>query len=256
MIKERKSIIKLMITTGALFLGLLIFNNQSVKAAVTVHDDSSINVVSSGGYPAPIYSDPQCTQPTGQTLNTTISEWRVNHIAYDDSNNQNTFQSFDLGTNQWVKIGDVFYTIDPNSPENSYGYHDILEAFSSGKKIPIYNNPQLSKITGYLDPNISEWAVTGDATTGPDKSIGRLNLGQNQWIDASQVVTIYNSYIFNAGTPLYNESGVQTGTLSTINGSSILYYRAFGAKIINGEIHIRLGTNNQWAKLKQSYRDI
>ncbi|GAF40871.1 hypothetical protein FC83_GL001489 [Agrilactobacillus composti DSM 18527 = JCM 14202] len=251
--KNEKQFVKLFVILGALFLGLLGFKANIALAALDIQVPMNPTTVTSNGFPAVVYSDPACTKPTGQTLDKTITTWKVNREVFAYPSN-NFFGAFDLGDNQWVKDGEVFFHVNPISVDR--GRYDILEAYTDGKQVKVYNNPQLSKVAGNLDTSIQDWAVTGYAVTGPDGSLGRLDLGDNQWVNAKDVVLIYNVYIFKAGTLLYDDSGQQTGTLPDLDGNGYGYYRAFGVMKHNDEFYIRLGSDTQWAKLSQSHRDI
>ncbi|MCH4170365.1 MAG: hypothetical protein LKF36_03960 [Lactobacillus sp.] len=194
--KNEKQFVKLCVVLGALFLGLLGFKANIAQGALDIQVPMNPTTVTSNGFPAVIYSDPACTKPTGQTLDTAITTWKVNREVFAYPSN-NFFGAFDLGDNQWVKDGEVFFSINPISVYA--GYYDILEAYSGGKQVTVYNNPQQSKVTGHLDTAISDWAVTGYAVTGPDGSLGRLDLGDNQWINAKDVVLIHNVYVTKLG---------------------------------------------------------
>ncbi|KRM33405.1 hypothetical protein FC83_GL002975 [Agrilactobacillus composti DSM 18527 = JCM 14202] len=225
-------------------LGTVLLSQGQVKAMTIQGNESTPPLtVDSYNMPVPIYSNPECTQSTGKTLNTGISQWLVIQSA---SYSSHGVDAYNLGNSQWVKGTDVFYGhIGQTTPMNRMG---ILEAYSAGKKVPVYDSPQLWHITGYLDPSIRDWAVTKYATFSPDPNyISRLDLGNNQWVDSSKdVQAIRNPFIFKPNEPLYNSNGVQTGSLS----DAASYYKVFGAKTINGETYVNLGDDNQWAKFK------
>lgn len=245
----RNNIIMWCIGICTLFLGVFSFNTSSlVKASLnieTITDQSKMNPVNSNGFPAMIYSDPECTKPTGQTLNTSINEWKVNKTA-EVYGIGGGYKAFDLGSNQWVKNNDVFFRIEGPTAKDSYG---IFEAYCNGRSVQLYSDPQLSKSVGHLNPGISDWAVTGLAFDGPDRgSISRINLGNNQWVSANDVYLIRTSYYLAPGTPLYNRTGTQTGTIT--NGH--YYYKVFGVATIKGQVYVKLGSDDQWAKLSQT----
>ncbi|WP_416353735.1 hypothetical protein ACNAN0_02120 [Agrilactobacillus fermenti] len=245
MIKKKHISMGLFVLAGILFWGIIDLTTTPVKAALRVQvptDSTNVGPVNSGGFAVPIYNDPECTQLTGQTLSTSYSEWKVNRVAVDTEGTNYAWKAYDLGTDQWVKASDLFngYLGPNDKSKETY----ILEAYSAGKKIPIYDSPQLINVTGYLDTGIKDWAVNQYAKySAAFLPIDRVDLGHNQWVNAHDVDVILSNAFFLEGTPIYNLSGQQTGTLKTLK------YKVFGATAINGQTYIKLGDDNQWAKL-------
>ncbi|MCH4169712.1 MAG: hypothetical protein LKF36_00680 [Lactobacillus sp.] len=228
---------------GALVvLGTILASTGQASAALVIEPANPIDQMTMNSYnmPVPIYNDPECTQNSGRTLSTAVSTWQVFRWARTDPNPNNTAVSYDLGGGQWVKKNDVFTGIGANDTS-------IKEAYSAGKKVPVYDSPQLWHIIGYLDPAISEWAVTRAASLGhTSNNLERLDLGNDQWVDATKdVQAIRTAFIFTTGDPLYNGNGVQTGTINQAT-----YYKVFGVKTINGQTYVNLGTDDQWANFK------
>lgn len=227
-----------------ILLGSTIFSGNEVKADVTITPPSTDNqIVNTDGYPAEIFSDTYCKHSTGKFLSNAISEWRVTQVSYYGGNFSQVF-AYDLGNNQWIRGQEAFSKIQAMTPSNPYG---IREAYSNGERAAIYDFPQLTtKLLGRLDPKISHWAVTGYAFSGGDtaNNITSVDLGNNQWVDRTSVHLIYELYHFDAGTPLFNQNGQPTSTIATTGN-----YQVFDVATIGQGIYIKLGDNNQWAKL-------
>ncbi|MCH4170088.1 MAG: hypothetical protein LKF36_02565 [Lactobacillus sp.] len=248
MMKNKKCFFGLLITISALFLGIIGFKATPVQASLSVQtptDTVYVEPVNSNGRAVTVYSDPECTKPTGQTLSTAISNWSVIHFAFDS--NQNAIAAFDLGNNQWVKAGDVSGGAMTNLNPNPMGF---AYAYSRGQKVPIYDSSKLQHVIGYLDPNVSYWKIKNYRLTyNTDvNSIASVDLGSNQWVNATKDVDVIRvAMIFGNGTAMYNQNGQQTGTIE--NGTD--YYKVFGATTINGETYVKLGSDDQWVKFSE-----
>lgn len=210
-----------------IILGTLVIGGQQVNAEI-IHSDLG-DVFLSGYQPIKIYADPETTQPTGATLSTEFNKWRVVRSYLKD----NHIYAEDLGHNQWVKSSDIRVIFPPYT---SYVYVD-----SANKAVPIYDDAVFTKQIATLDPKIRTWKINRVATpshTGMDLA---YDLGNNQWVKASDVIAILSTGFFQAGTALYNTDGIQMGTLQ-----ASLTYSIFESKMINGNIYVRLGTDEQW----------
>ncbi|WP_416353734.1 hypothetical protein ACNAN0_02115 [Agrilactobacillus fermenti] len=238
----KKWLIGITLAISLLFTGITSTKNVS---ASTVETPSIAYSVSSLGFPVKIYHDPECTQYSGQTLATTISDWKVIQQSIDYQTDM--ISAYNLGNNAWVKANEVFRSTGKG--DNANIPMGIAYAYSGGQKIPVYDSPQLWHVTGYLDPKIDKWAITQYTLSSPDaNSINRVDLGHNQWVDATHGVSVIRAaMIFSDGTPLYNLNGQQTGVVSGTYG----YYKVFDAATINGATYVKLGSDNQWAAFAQ-----
>lgn len=222
--------------------GLLILIGIALPGQAKADNISAINeVFNSGFYEQTIYSDPGLTTPTGKTLNPKINQWRIFNMNTVD----NKILSYDLGGGQWVSP--IEFTSDVHG-----SIFSVLEVFSSSNNIKLFSDPiTMSHSTGYLNNDIHEWKVNRIGYVV--NSISRVDLGSNQWAYVGSntgLTLIRNTYYFDGGTQLTDEYGNPTQTISALGS-----YRVFGAKMINGNICIRLGNNQQWAKMSNGTFD-
>lgn len=211
-----------------IILGTLVIGEQQVDAEVVCSDPGDVFL--SGYQPIKIYADPETTHPTGATLSTDFNKWRVVRYYLKD----NHIYAEDLGHNQWVKFSDIRVIFPP------YTFYVYVD--SANKAVPIYDDAVFTKQIATLDPKIRTWKINRVATpsyTGMDLA---YDLGDNQWVKASDVIAIRSMGFFQTGTALYTADGVQVGSLQ-----ASLSYSIFESKMIHGNIYVRLGTDEQWA---------
>ncbi|GAF42017.1 hypothetical protein FC83_GL002309 [Agrilactobacillus composti DSM 18527 = JCM 14202] len=234
--KFKKLLVGILVLLGTFWLG-------SGQVAAASHIESATNtVVNSGASPVKVYSDPECTQYSGKTLDTTITHWRVLRNLVRDTGG---ILAFDLGHHQWVKGTEVFIQLAQPDKENHMG---ILEAYSAGRQVPIYDSPQLWHMTGQLDPTISHWAIIRYAIFSSGAAfLDRVDLGANQWVNAKDVDIIRTSFHFDANVPLVDRTGRVTGAI-TRSGQ----YKVFGTTTIQGETYVNLGNDSQWTNFKNA----
>lgn len=226
-------------------IGCLMLVVQPVQAKNYVTSATNLQV-SSGNTAVPLYSDADCTQPTGATLSTKVNKWQVFAIGQASPADNAQRLSYKLGAKAWVKSSDVFLggVVKNQKPNN------LLEAYSNYQRVPIYDSPQLWHITGYLNSNIADWKVSKYASnSATGNPITRVDLGANQWVDTTNdVIAVRSLYIFEKGTPLFNQFGIPTDKIQTDD-----FYKVYGIKTINGQNYVKLGTNKQWANLSEAH---
>lgn len=206
--------------------GTLMISHQQVNASNIIAGEGTF---SSAFQPIKVYSDPETTQATGQTLSSSVDSWKVIQSYIDD----NAAISVDLGDNQWVKTQDTRTVFKPGS------YY--LQINSNHQSVPLYKDAVFNSQIATLDSAIDTWKITKVATlTGTGIKVA-YDLGNNQWVSAKDVTLIYSVANFQAGTETVNAQGEKTGTILSSED-----YQIFDSREIGNSIYVRLGTDNQW----------
>lgn len=219
--KLKKLWLGLIITFGVLLTG-----NQQVQAEIITGEGT----YASGYQPIKIYADPETTEYTGTTLANTVDQWKIVRFFIQD----NTAVALDLGHNQWVKPSDT-RTI---SPATTY----IAYVNSANRATPVYSNAVFTDQIATLTPTISEWKITRIGQLTGTEINAAYDLGDNQWVKASDVVMIPSVVNYAAGTTLYDTTGAPVGEIK-----ATLPYKILESHAINNHVYVRLGTDNQWA---------
>ena len=220
----------------AIALGVVLAGQQQTQAATNVVPEESTYFTN--GQSVAIFSDPELQNNTGRTLDPNITAWKSFNYAVTDNG---TVTAIDLGGGQWVQYSpDKSFKVIPTK---NTGY--LLEYFSAYRAIPVYSDPNLTHQIGSLDPNIADWAITKQGIIDQSDAVFSFDLGDNQWVGSTYYsAEIASKYFFGTGTTLYNQDGQPVATL---NNPAHDTYKIFETRLINGQIAVRLGDNNQWA---------
>ncbi|MCH4169700.1 MAG: hypothetical protein LKF36_00620 [Lactobacillus sp.] len=214
----------------AIAFGVLVIGANPVNATGPSRIEPSKANVYSGYAPLKIYSDPECTQFTGNTLSKNVEVWKTFQMYYTGDPYINP-KSFDLGANQWISSADVDSIGDNNN--------EFLAAYSDYKSVPVYSDPQFKYQMSTLNPEIAYWKITR-YTTYFD-GYAAIDLGHNQWVKYTDIRMIPEVVFTNAGMQLVNSQGIPTSSIQ-VSGD----YKVFSAQKINGVFHLNLGNDNQW----------
>ncbi|MCD2255906.1 hypothetical protein FHQ08_04140 [Lactobacillus sp. CC-MHH1034] len=228
---------------GALIaFGVVVTGGQTVHAALTIESDDGVYY--SDRNTVALYGDPELTQPLHKNLDPKINAWKTFKMALDANGKK---VAVDLGGSQWVKV--VQYTPERLEVIRNYSAENGMykEYFSGGRALMVYSDPYLTKAIGTLDPKISHWRITGVSNVDQSDYYGfSFDLGDNQWVGklTSTTEPIYNAFYFMTGTPLYDQNGSPT---TILKNDQHYTYKVLEAKLLNNQIAVRIGDNNQWA---------
>ncbi|MCH4169694.1 MAG: hypothetical protein LKF36_00590 [Lactobacillus sp.] len=229
---------KMVIAGLAVALGALTLSTAPISAASTI--EKSHGIYYSRNQAIPLYHDPELTKPSGKTLDPAIDSWQA---FYENINEAGQVISVDLGGNQWVNT--AIKAVYHNVAHNSAIY---LEAFSGGKSIQLYSDPELKQPIGKLDPTISDWKITAVDYINESELIYSVDLGNNQWasIEAFPYM-LPKAVMVDADNTLVNLAGQPTGKVT----NTAINYLTFGVKYINDKVFINLGNDDQWIAADQ-----
>ncbi|MCD2255908.1 hypothetical protein ACNAN0_12350 [Agrilactobacillus fermenti] len=217
----------------ALLIGSGLVGVTQAQAAVTIEPRQTI--YHSNGNAKPIFSDAALTQNTGRRLDPKITEWQTFQVAVNEAGQA---LALDLGNNQWVDVHSTaaYHSVAPGS----YIYRS---AFSGGKAIQLYRDPQLTQPIGKLDTKISNWAITQVDFVNQSDGIYSIDLGHNQWASleafpymATKIVRVAPNNV------LVDQTGQKTGQITNTD----VGYLTFDVKSINGQVYVKLGSDRQW----------
>ncbi|UQS82244.1 hypothetical protein MOO45_00690 [Bombilactobacillus folatiphilus] len=215
--------------------GILCTGAQTVSAAQVISPRSKVYY--SNGQTTTIYSDPNLTQTTGKTLDRNVDQWEIFGEAINDAGQRT---AVNLGGNQWISTCDA-----PKYHDIAEGSYVFNEAFSNYRPIQLYSDPQLTQPIGKLSTQYADWRINQVDFVDQSEAIYSIDVGNNQWASVEAFDYLLPQVVcVQPGTQLCDQLGHSTGKI--IQNVTNMMYSTYGVKSIDGQLYVRLGSDQQW----------